>query len=535
MKIKKIQLKDFKRFSDLTIDLNSCEAKLIVLVGGNGCGKSSLLDSLYLWQRYHAYYNTVDNTYAVKKSAIDSGSSNSYTNNIIVNLDKAPSRQEDYKSVFYFRTAYRNEPELSWNGMRNVDDPFSVNVDKRMCKNDASISKNYQMMVANTIQGVYNGEKDMLTVGELRDELVGKINTSLKNVFGGNLVLSSLGNPASNGGFYFTKGDSVDFDYKNLSSGEKAVFDIVLDLVLKSVYYPDSIYCIDEPEAHMHTGLQSKLLEEIFNLINENSQLIIATHSLGMLKKAKELDIKNPGSVIFLNFDGYDFDKKVEMLPSKPNYELLTKMFELALDDYSDYLITETIIFCEGNNGGNERKNFDARCYSNIFSTLDKGVIFYSADACTDILTNNRLLDFSKLLLPKNHIIAVIDRDDRSEEEIEDAKKKGVKVLTRRNLESYLLDDSIITELCHDNGKDNLVSDALKIKHDAILDSVKRGNPADDLKKAAGTIYVELKRLLTLTGCGNNTDTFLRDTMSKLIKPGMAVYKELYKDIFGDE
>ena len=48
MKIKSIKLKDFKRFTDLTIEGLPETAKLVVMIGPNGCGKSSVFDALKL-------------------------------------------------------------------------------------------------------------------------------------------------------------------------------------------------------------------------------------------------------------------------------------------------------------------------------------------------------------------------------------------------------------------------------------------------------------------------------------------------------
>lgn len=51
MRLKKIRLKNgYKRFRDLTIDLGDTPARIVALVGPNGCGKSSVLDGLL----YHA-------------------------------------------------------------------------------------------------------------------------------------------------------------------------------------------------------------------------------------------------------------------------------------------------------------------------------------------------------------------------------------------------------------------------------------------------------------------------------------------------
>ena len=45
MKIKSLQLKNFKRFTDLTLQDIPENAKLVLLIGSNGSGKSSVFDA----------------------------------------------------------------------------------------------------------------------------------------------------------------------------------------------------------------------------------------------------------------------------------------------------------------------------------------------------------------------------------------------------------------------------------------------------------------------------------------------------------
>jgi hypothetical protein len=94
-------------------------------------------------------------------------------------------------------------------------------------------------------------------------------------------------------------------------------------------------------------------------------------------------------------------------------------------------------------------------------------------------------------------------------------------------LESVLFSDDVIEALIKAEGKASLLSDALQIKAEALRNSVSRGNAPDDLKSAAGDIYVGLKRLLGLQRCGSSTDTFMRDTLAPLVVAPMPSYELL--------
>jgi predicted ATP-dependent endonuclease of OLD family len=67
MKIKKIQIKKFKRFTDLTVEQLPETAKLILLVGPNGSGKTSLFEAFNSWYQLKGFSNTGDANYIFKK------------------------------------------------------------------------------------------------------------------------------------------------------------------------------------------------------------------------------------------------------------------------------------------------------------------------------------------------------------------------------------------------------------------------------------------------------------------------------------
>lgn len=349
------------------------------------------------------------------------------------------------------------------------------------------------------------------------------------------MQLLDLGDPLEDGTFYFKKGIIDKYHYKNLSAGEKSAFDLILDLIVKQEYYPNSIFCIDEPESHMHTSLQEKVLAELYKYVPNDSQLWIATHSIGMLKKARELNAENPNSVVFLDFDAKDFDTITVMEPSEIDRPIWNKFLELAFNDFAGLIAPRTIVFCEGSQKGGINSKFDQEVYSKIFQHEIPDVSFISIGSCSELENQDNVsIRIVKELLKNSKTIKLVDRDDKSDQEVKDCLNKKIRVLSRRHLECFLLDDELIKKLCQEKGHPEKEYECLAVKKQAIENSMRRGNPHDDIKSASGEIYNGLKGILGLTQCGNKTHSFLRDTMAPLLTPDMALYKELKQCIFGD-
>lgn len=535
MKIKEIKLNKFKRFTDLTITDLPESAKLIILVGPNGCGKTSVFEAFNYWYKHKGFYRRDNQDYYIKegdKEMLDGP--NWYENRVSIKAhDLYSENQVDVQGRFYFRTAHRNEPDFTTQNLtKQVNPKEQIRYDTLM-STDMSVSENYQRLVSNTLAGVFDESNDDKLVRVLRDELIGKVRNSLTNVFE-DLQLSSIGNPLVNGSFYFTKGRSKNFHYKNLSAGEKSAFDLLLDLVIKTTYFNNTVFCIDEPETHMHTALQAKLLSEMYALIPDNSQLWLSTHSIGMLKEANELETKYHGSVVFLDFSDIEFDSQVVIKPSTVDRTIWNKFLELAFGDFAKLIAPKRIVFCEGTIKGRKYKDFDAQIYGKIFSKKYADTSFVSIGSCSEIENpDNISMQIISQVMKNSEIIKFVDRDNKSAEEIKECNDKNIKVLKRRHIESYLFDDGIIAKLCNIIGQPDKTDDCLEAKKQAIQNSIKRGNPDDDIKSASGDIYTALKRILSLTHHGNTKDAFLRDTMAPLVTEDTTIYKELEQEIFG--
>lgn len=535
MKIKRIKISKFRRFTDLVIKDIPQEAKLVILVGPNGSGKTSVFEAFNYWYKWRGYSIYGEKDYYVKKDDVSENDHRWYDNRVSIEAydkDLNNENKDTIKGDFYFRSAHRNEPDFTTQSLSKLQDPKSEIRLNSLMETDACVSQNYQRLVAQTIAGVYDPNNSDRYVAQLRDELIGKIKTSLSSVFD-DLELSDIGNPLQNGSFYFNKGNSHNFHYKNLSAGEKSAFDIILDLVIKMDVFNDSVYCIDEPEAHMHTSLQSRLLEAMYKLIPQHGQLWLATHSMGMLKKAKELELENPNSVVFLDFSDRDFDSSVVMTPSTVDSTLWKKFLDLSFGDLANLIAPSTVVFCEGGIEPGRKQNFDASIYKRIFEKSFPTTEFVSIGSCSEVEDpNNVSMRIVKSLLSASNIVKLVDRDDKSEAEVEQCKNRNINVLSRRHIESFLYDDEIIKKLCEANNRPELIEECIKIKQDAILNSRARNHPEDDVKSASGEIMVNLKKKLGLTRCGNDVVSFARDTLAPLITEDTSVYQELKTCIF---
>jgi len=532
MKIKSIEITDFRHFTHLTVGKLPETARLIVLVGPNGCGKSSFLEALYVWYQWTSAKNQYwDQEYHAKQGSVSI--SNSFHENVRVETHDSLPRNN--KKMVYVRSAYRNETEFRARKLSRLNDLILETRINRLIDNDPAVSRNYERIVARALEDIFEEEDAKMSLNKFRNKVLGDIRMALDKLFP-ELQLDDLGNPLEDGTFRFTKGISKGYTYKNLSGGEKAAFDLVLDLIMAVRKFDNTIFCIDEPESHMNTKLQSKLLKVLYEIVPDNCQLIVATHSIGMMRQAQDIEKDDAGSVIFLDFTDQCFDSHQNIVPTKPSREFWKQAYSVALDDISQLLAPSYVVICEGDpNPTNFNHSHDARCYDRIFKDEFPETQFVSAGSAEQILVDQfGLINTLRNIVEGIKVIRVIDRDSRSLDRIKELKRQDVRVLGRRNLESYLYDDEVLSKLANAVGKPDK-ADELILAKQKIVEERKRkdlGDASDDLKPASGEIYNICKRILELSNPGNDAREFARDTLSPIIQPGMHVYSELKKKIF---
>ena len=293
MRIKKLRLKNgYKRFHDLTIDLGDNPKRIIALVGPNGCGKSSVLDGmLFHSNAYGAIGNKGRKDFKYHSMNQTPNFDHRNVDIEFIEGDYGTIRNQKHsegkeQTIFSLRSPYRYNSNLKVTRSEATSEIRLNNYGaSTSCDLDEKMEQNYRRLYIK--YNKYLNDEDCKP-SEAKAKIIGDINASLSNCL--NLEIESIGNiEANEGTLYFKKDDHPSrFEFNVLSSGEKEVVDILIDLYLRRDEYDDTVFLIDEPELHINTAIQRKLLIEINKLVGDNCQIWVATHSIGFLRALQE-------------------------------------------------------------------------------------------------------------------------------------------------------------------------------------------------------------------------------------------------------
>lgn len=430
MKIKSIQLKNFKRFTDLTIENIPEQAKLVLLIGANGSGKSSLFDVFNYFQTQKTKPSSRDEAaeYYQKGNSIAEFSIDTTNGNIHSHIGIQTFVENLEALRFFGRSSIRIVPTLG-----NKGNPYAIEEDTD--RPDKFIDNDIRFVndVYAYIKQIDDAMREPIFSGIKADTLqifrsfIDPLNQSLSRIFDSEksviqIIEYASSTPEVAAKLIFQKGNSK-INYDLLSHGEKQVVVLLLNFIVRKKQYEDAIIYIDEMDCHLNTTLQENLLKEIVeNWIPDSSQLWTASHALGFIEYAQKTE-----NAVILDFDSLNFDVPQTISPEPKE---VLDVYDLAIPKsiLSKLFSDKKIIFCENKNDE----------YYNLLGL--ENILFVGVRDSRDV--------FLQIKRDKKRF-SLRDRDFISSIEITRIQKKypTYKILRYYNFENYIYHPENIAEI----------------------------------------------------------------------------------------
>ena len=537
MRIESVRLVNYKRFTDLRIAQLPSSARLVVLTGPNGSGKSSLFDAFLLKSQStlgnygldgdrEGYYSKTIEGYR------QPGSTHEISRGITIEFHSFAPSEEDWSGCFNVRSPYRNEADFRISSLQPTEPAKNRARFNRIIDVDRAVSDNYGRMAWKRMSDLDRDAPGATTFGQYRREYLSELQEAMVTLFSDPaLRLQDFGGLRDSGVFRFAKGTASNFHYKNLSGGEKAAFDLLLDIFVKRYEYGDAIYCIDEPEAHAATALHGRLLDVMLKLLPNDAQLWIATHSIGFVRRAYQM-MRHSEDVVFLDFSERDFDSEVVIVPQSPDRRLWRNTYKIALDDLADLVAPDNIVICEGSRSAADH-GFDAKCYNRIFSDAHPETLFISRGGSTQVEDSEDLMTVLKAITRGIRVWRLIDRDDMTDAARRERIQQGIRVLDRREIENYLYDPRVLRSLYRKHGIDDLADDIVAIRQRLLDESPEA---PDDVKAITQDLFQAIRghfsQISPSVRLGNSRAEFAVEHLASAVRDSDEVYEELRRVVF---
>lgn len=347
MRIQSVHLQNFKRFTDLKIEGVPESAKLVLLIGANGSGKSSVFDALNLLSRHASelanyYRKDAKAPFDIELLFEDGGK--------IVRGSKGWNAASVKEKNFFGRSSLRVVPVVERIGnaerlvAEDLDRPSRFTHEDRRFNADLAL---FTSTIDKALREPTFEGKAVDTLAIFREHIE-PFNNALKRVFGESdqttIQVRNYDNadPKKPIQLFFRKGSSI-IPFDLLSHGEKQIVILLMGFAVRREQMENSIVFIDEMDLHLNTALQKTVLQEIVeHWIPDSSQLWTASHALGFIEYAQESE-----QAALIDLDALDFDQPQVITPA-PKGRLDLVEIAVPRESLTRLFANRTIIVCEG-------------------------------------------------------------------------------------------------------------------------------------------------------------------------------------------
>ena len=283
------------------------------------------------------------------------------------------------------------------------------------------------------------------------------------------------------------------YSANQMSDGERAV----LYLASQVLVVPDNkTLIIDEPELHLHNSIMNILWEQLENY-RQDCLFIYITHDTNFAASHK-----NSEKIWIKSYDGenWDLEKIISNeLPEKLLFDILGSR--------------KNILFVEG-----EESSFDTQLYSILYPDY----FIIPCGNCMQVIMRTKSFN-STQKIHNYSVYGLIDRDFRTEDEINKLKKDNIYTLKVSEVENLFVIEELISFLANHLGKNfsDVFSDInnyiIKLRFSNQIHSQVRKNVVSQIKyelSMAEISEINTKESLTNAVGNINTDNIYEDTLN---------------------
>ena len=383
---------EIPRISGDPIELTLKNSNPLFIVGPNGSGKSALI------QRFVSENGDdgVKWIAAHRQTWFDSA-----------NINFTPERRQRYD-----RDArnYNRSDEARWKDLRAGQDLSAIQFDLVGKENTINRSIAHYVRNQDTAQALEFSAESPSPFGQMNELLtLGTLTLAIESTNDWSLLaIPPQGEP---------------FSIAEMSDGERNAAIIAAHVITAE---PGTVLLIDEPERHLHRSIIEPFLSALFALRREDCTFIISTHEIALPVANPEARVLILRSCQWSNRRCVAWDAEI----LEPNTEFPEDLKLAILGS------RKKILFVEGKPGGP-----DFSIYTALFPELS----VVPKESCEDVQKAVLGWRGSQEIHPVHvEIFGLIDRDNRTEEDVEELAEKGVFALEVYAVEAlYYCSDAI--------------------------------------------------------------------------------------------
>ena len=386
----------------------------LFVVGANGSGKSALIQ--WLVSQYPR--ENIERITAHRQTSLSSGT---------INYTPAERKRFDENYLDYNRShvsRYLNDysTDLQYAILFDLDNKYNtINEDV------ANEVRNQDMEKAR--ETALESPSPFDQINELLDR--GRLNVKLERTEDRSIIANH------------SQGQS--FDITQMSDGERSAMIIAAHVITAK---RNTVFLIDEPEKHLHRSISQPFLSALFDL-KKDCTFIISTHEISLAIANPEAQVLILRSCQWSGSQCVGWDAEV----LEPNSQLPEELKRTILGS------RKRILFVEGN----ADSSLDLPLYRILFPNIS----VVPRGSCGEVeKTVLELMDFQEI--HDVEAFGLIDRDDRSCEDIDELAQKGVFALEVYSVEALYYCSEAIAAVAHQQ------ADSLGVDVNELVESVKQ-------------------------------------------------------------